>query len=118
MTRWGGRRAQAWTAAVLAKYGNVCHLQLDGCTQVATTGDHLIPRSVRPDLEYDVDNGRPACVHCNCERKAAPLRPRPVVDARDFFESRATTGKHSVQSPPRSPRKIDQRPIEPSGARP
>lgn len=64
-----------WTAAVLAKYGTVCWLQYDGCTQIATTGDHVIPRSQRPDLELDVSNGRPACLKCNRRRRN---RPAPV----------------------------------------
>lgn len=61
--KWVGCKAQQWSRAVLAKFGTVCHLQFEGCTEVATTGDHLIPRSVRLDLQYDGNNGRPACQH-------------------------------------------------------
>jgi 5-methylcytosine-specific restriction endonuclease McrA len=103
--KWGGRRAQEWKAAVLARYGHVCHLQLRGCTRVATQADHVIPRSVRLDLQYDVDNGRPACEPCNKRRKAKPLDARPVVDNRQFFESAPPSRKDCGGSPPREPRK-------------
>lgn len=106
MSKWGGRRAQAWTAAVLARYGTVCHLQMDGCTQVATQGDHLVPRSVDESLQYDVTNGRPACASCNFRRKAKPLTPRRIVDARTFFESADPARTDPVQSPPRAPEKF------------
>jgi 5-methylcytosine-specific restriction endonuclease McrA len=65
-----------WRDAVLARYGLVCWLQLDGCTTHATTADHVIPRSERPDLELDVDNGRPACLNCNRRRRN---RPAPSI---------------------------------------
>ena len=100
MKRWGGRAAQAWTAAVLDRYGRVCHLNLEGCTTIATTGDHLKPRSTHPDLELDVTNGRPACLHCNTKRNAAPL-PLVVVDDRAFFERRSPGGRDTCPSPPR-----------------
>jgi len=102
MTKWGGRRAQAWTAAVLARYGTVCHLRSAGCTYRATTGDHLVPRSVRPDLQYVVENGRPACASCNFRRKAKALAPRHVVDDTSFFESATAPRKDPAQSPPRA----------------
>lgn len=81
--RWRGDRAaeKRWTAAVLARYGRVCWLGLDGCTTIATTGDHVIPRSVDPSLEFDVDNGRPACLNCNRRRRARPApATKQVVD--------------------------------------
>lgn len=89
MSSWGGRRAAAWTAAVLDRHGRVCWLNLPGCTTVATTGDHIIPRSVQPELQYDVDNGRPACASCNRRRGATPADVSSlVVDDRSwFFES-------------------------------
>ncbi|MFJ1461011.1 AAA family ATPase [Nocardia sp. N2S4-5] len=67
MARWGGRRAARYTAAVLAEYGTVCHLQLDGCTNVATTADHIVPRSLGGD-PWALENGRPACRPCNSKR--------------------------------------------------
>lgn len=78
--KWGGRRAAQWTAAVLARGGDRCMLQLDdGCTQVATTGDHIIPRSVDLSRQYDVTNGRPACLHCNQVRGTLTIDP-VIVD--------------------------------------
>lgn len=76
--RWGGRRAQRWTAAVLATYGQRCALNYDGCTLVATEGDHIVPRSVDLSRQYDVTNGRPACRHCNAERGNRLDQPPPV----------------------------------------
>lgn len=70
MAKWGGRRAQRWTAQVLATYGDSCWLKLPGCTQLATTGDHIYPRHTHPELQYLVANGRPACLHCNTSRQA------------------------------------------------
>lgn len=71
---WGGRRAQAWTAAVLANSDGMCALRLPGCTVVATTGDHILTQHERPDLRYVVANGRPSCTSCNQTR---PRRPPP-----------------------------------------
>jgi len=86
--RWGGRRAQTWTAAVLDKYGRTCWLQLPGCTHVATTGDHIVSRKENPALQYDVDNGRPACLPCNQRRSAGRADTASlVIDNRGFFES-------------------------------
>lgn len=108
MSKWGGRRAQAWTAAVLAEYGTSCWLQLPGCTTLATTGDHILPRSTHPELQYLVANGRPACEACNKRRKATPyqlvLTARALVqelDASRFFEGDPHPGRTpSPDSPP------------------
>lgn len=103
--KWGGRRAQQWSRSVLERYGRVCLLQLEGCTRVATTGDHIIPKVERPDLAYVVTNGRPACRRCNSKRNADFLAAAPVVDNRaDFFESGRPAGSHTHQSPPRPSR--------------
>lgn len=97
---WGGRRAAAWSRAVLAAHTGPggepprCWLQLDGCTGVATTGDHLVPRKDRPELAYVVQNGRPACLSCNSKRQGTPLhrlhrlggREASTVDASAFFD--------------------------------
>ena len=91
---WGGRRAATWSADVLDTYGRSCWLQLPGCTGYATTADHLLTRSERPDLAYVVANGRPACLHCNSARNDTPLhlldtiggRARTTIDASGFFE--------------------------------
>ena len=71
-----------------------CWLQLDGCTGVATTGDHILPRKDRPDLAYVIANGRPACLSCNSKRQGTPLHrlhelgaPRAsTIDASSFFD--------------------------------
>lgn len=91
-TKWGGHHATRWSKAVLARYGTRCALQLEGCTQVATTADHIIPRSQRPDLAYDVTNGRPACRRCNSKRGTDPHAAAPTVDDRAFFETVARRG--------------------------
>jgi hypothetical protein len=99
---WGGRRAQRWTAAVLANASSrdelgrpLCVLKLKGCTVIATTGDHIVnridlERTGRIHLLYDVTNGVPACLHCNTSKGAALANPkskvRNVIDARGFFE--------------------------------
>ena len=70
---------------MLREYGTACSLKLPGCTHVATEGDHVIPRSVRLDLQYVVSNGRPACRSCNA-RKGRRFLSRPTVDDRGFFE--------------------------------
>lgn len=83
--KWGGSRARAWTRAVLREKGTVCALQLEGCTQLATEGDHIKARSTHLHLQYDVANGQPACRHCNAARGARPLRRPKTIDTRDWF---------------------------------
>lgn len=97
---WGGRRAAAWSRAVLAAYTGPdgqpprCWLKLPGCLGVATTGDHLLPRKDRPDLAYFVPNGRPACLPCNSKRQGTPTHrlhqlggvSSATVDASTFFD--------------------------------
>ena len=85
LRKWGGRRAQSWSAAVLREQGRVCALRLEGCTLVATTADHVKPRSTHPHLQYDPANGRPSCSHCNSSRGARALRTVDQVDARGWF---------------------------------
>lgn len=56
--------------AVFALYGTTCHL----CGRPgATTVDHLEPISVRPDLQLEITNCRPAHRSCNLYRGDAPL---------------------------------------------
>lgn len=109
--KWGGSRARTWTRAVLARYGTDCTLHLDGCLGTATTGDHIKPYSERPDLAYDVTNGRPSCLPCNQRRGVTPLEEldatRGVVDRRDFFESARPPRRTSGGSPPRDSGKND-----------
>ncbi|MFD8101933.1 AAA family ATPase [Nocardia fluminea] len=65
--RWGGRKAAAYTAAVLERDGTLCVLQRPGCTHIATTADHIVPRSLGGD-PWDLENGRPSCRPCNSSR--------------------------------------------------
>jgi 5-methylcytosine-specific restriction endonuclease McrA len=53
---------------VIERDGGVCQLSLPGCTFVATTADHVIPRSLGGDS--DPDNLRAACRPCNSRRGA------------------------------------------------
>ena len=55
------------TKFVLATYGPVCHLNMRGCTRIATTKDHLVPYSHGGD--DSLENYRPACKHCNSKRQ-------------------------------------------------
>jgi 5-methylcytosine-specific restriction endonuclease McrA len=89
VTGWGSTAAdQAWTAAVLDRYGRRCALRLVGCTGAATTADHIVPRSVDASLSHVVENGQPACRPCNSKRGATPLGLVVAVDDRAFFENR------------------------------
>jgi 5-methylcytosine-specific restriction endonuclease McrA len=86
---WGGRKAQAWSAAVLAAHLGPggepasCWLELPGCTGLATTADHLIPRQDRPDLAYVLENGRPACLPCNSKRQGTPIHRLHLIGGRE-----------------------------------
>lgn len=52
----------------------ICWLQLPGiCTRVSTTADHIIPKSVRPDLTMVRTNLRGACLSCNKARNTTPI---------------------------------------------
>jgi hypothetical protein len=99
--KWGGRKAQAWKRAVLAEHGTRCALRLPGCLGHAATADHIVPRSVDLSLQYDVGNGRPACLPCNVRRSNTPDAARLRVDARSFFENSETPRKGTRPSPPR-----------------
>lgn len=63
---WGGRHAQALTAAVLVRDGRRCQMpNARGvkCLAWATTADHIIPRALGgPDT---MQNMRAACGPCN-----------------------------------------------------
>jgi 5-methylcytosine-specific restriction endonuclease McrA len=94
---------------VLNRYGRLCLLRLPGCTIVATTGDHVIPKSERPDLAYEVTNGRPACRPCNSRRKTLPWPRVAVVDEAAFFESHPPARKPSrAVSPPQPGENAEQ----------
>jgi 5-methylcytosine-specific restriction endonuclease McrA len=58
---------------VLTRDGHRCQLQLDGCTRIATTVDHVRPREVAGD---GPDNLVAACAWCNGS-KGRPGRHDP-----------------------------------------
>jgi 5-methylcytosine-specific restriction endonuclease McrA len=66
---WGGRRAAAYTAEILARDGHVCVW----CHGWADTAEHITPRSLGGD-PFDLSNGVAACRSCNSSRNN---RPRP-----------------------------------------
>lgn len=67
---WSGRRVTEFKAAVLGTKGRVCHL----CGRAgADTVDHIVPRSVAPELMWDMDNAVPAHLSCNSSRQDMPL---------------------------------------------
>lgn len=75
---YSGRASIRFRKEVLAIYGTVCHL----CgAPGANSVDHVIPRSVRPDLAYVIENARPAHLSCNSARGAAPLSSTYVAPA-------------------------------------
>lgn len=63
-----GAEFDALKPVVIARDGGRCQLRLPGCTAVATTADHIVPRS-RGGLTT-VGNLRAACGHCNSSRRA------------------------------------------------
>lgn len=75
---------QTFTAAVLALYGDRCHL----CGEAgADTADHVVPRS-KGGSWWALDNARPAHQPCNAARQDMslsewfarhPLPGRPVL---------------------------------------
>ena len=82
--QWTGRKAQQYARLTLERYGTTCWLcHLPG----ADTADHVIPKSLRPDLTYDLDNLRPAHHSCNSSKGARIIEgPAAIVeDQQDFF---------------------------------
>lgn len=70
------RNTYAWTKLrdQVVSEEPVCWLGFpDICTHVSTTADHVIPRSVRPDLAMSRSNLRGACGPCNRARSTTPV---------------------------------------------
>jgi 5-methylcytosine-specific restriction endonuclease McrA len=59
---WTGKRRRDAIAATLGVQGRVCWI----CSGVATTADHIVPRSKGGDDAPS--NLRPACLSCNARR--------------------------------------------------
>lgn len=61
--------SRAWRAfrlRILDRDGWLCQMRTPGvCTVQATTVNHIIPRSVAPDLSMDESNNEAACRPCN-----------------------------------------------------
>lgn len=79
MSRIGGHRWRKIVREVLAE-SDTCWL----CGQPgADSGDHVIPVSVRPDLELIKSNVRPSHLICNQRRGTAPVGvPRRIRTSR------------------------------------
>lgn len=46
----------------------ICYLCGKWLDQKETTLDHVLPRSRRPDLRYEMSNLMPCCASCNLEK--------------------------------------------------
>lgn len=72
--RWGGRTAQRAAARVKASRppcwlcGQPINYQLPAGDPQAFTLDHVVPRSLRPDLVWEPTNWRAAHARCNSRR--------------------------------------------------
>lgn len=86
MSTWAWRKLRAH----VLKAEPTCRIGTAGiCTVISTEVDHIIPRSIRPDLAMNRDNLRGSCMPCNRHRgnginRSTP-RIRHVDHAADFF---------------------------------
>ena len=64
-------KSKAWSKlALLTKelYGRKCMKCGKSSTKARYHSDHLVPRSVRPDLSLDINNIQILCKHCNISK--------------------------------------------------
>lgn len=62
----------------------LCWLRLpDICTTLSTTGDHLVPVTVSPELALVRSNVRGACKACNDARGNTPVSALHLVERHD-----------------------------------
>ncbi|WP_092543005.1 HNH endonuclease [Actinoplanes derwentensis] len=74
---WRGTNTYQWRKVrdyVLQRDNYECQLKRPGCTQRATTGDHIVPLSKGGSL-LDPNGIRAACHHCNSSRQAGKGNP-------------------------------------------
>jgi 5-methylcytosine-specific restriction endonuclease McrA len=69
--RYSTARWQQLRKAVLARDGYYCQIQGPRCKLAASTVDHIVPSSQRPDLFWEQSNLRAACRPCNYSAGAA-----------------------------------------------
>lgn len=81
--------SHAWRklSAQVIKEEPTCRIQLDGCTGVSETADHIIPRSIRPDLALVRTNVQGACRWCNEHRGNRDLNSVVAQPALEFFNT-------------------------------
>ncbi|ASW89586.1 HNH endonuclease [Mycobacterium marseillense] len=88
--KWRKLRAQ------VLKEEPTCRLQLEGCTGVSTSADHIIPTSINPSLALVRSNLQGACKECNDRRGNRDLSPAEPPPALAFFDvPRANTLQHN-----------------------
>jgi 5-methylcytosine-specific restriction endonuclease McrA len=76
-------RAPRWEATrrrILERDGYVCQIRLPGCTRVATTVDHIVPRAMGGGHEDALL--RAACNACNSRRGGQMRKKKPLPAAR------------------------------------
>lgn len=88
MSRNGSTRAWRRLRTQVIKEEPTCRIQLPGCTHISTTADHIIPVSIRPELELVRANCRGACAHCNYKRGAKTTQPKGRPRALDYFNTK------------------------------
>jgi len=76
---WKGGSTTRWRrfrTGILARDKSLCTIKAEGCTEVATQVDHIIPLHMG-GAKYDPTNCRAACAPCNLGRKRARVVEEP-----------------------------------------